>query len=470
MEMGTALESASKPGIRVRRSCQPGCTAAIVLAGFAGFVGACGHSGSSASPDGSVDAGNAWLLDAGIAITSASDAGNACRAQLCAHNSDTDLMAFGGTTFLVHRTGMTDVPVPNASLEVYRRDAPTDGGAEFTLAAALPAPTDRDIRAPHFFVTGTTLHLLALARLSVVSMRDTSVDTMTVESHSTDGTTWSPFVAVAPHGWSLWRVRENAGAYYAAAYQDGDTSVVLYSSPDGTTWTAGATIYNVAMDTPNETELIFMPSGELLALVRLDGTDAELLGDQGRLRTKTCWSSPPYTSFDCTHELDGERFDGPLAFLQGSHLFVIAREHLQGTGGRKRTALYELTGDFDAGALTARSLGDLPSAGDTSYAGIAQLDDTHALVTWYSSDVVADPTWDAGKMGPTDIWRGAIDLTKIAASSTAPSGGADASMEGSPDTSPDGSTDGSSDSSTDSSVIQPETGPTGDASVDAGTG
>jgi hypothetical protein len=28
----------------------------------------------------------------------------------------------------------------------------------------------------------------------------------------------------------------------------------------------------------------------MLALVRMDGTDAELLGDQGRLRTKICWS------------------------------------------------------------------------------------------------------------------------------------------------------------------------------------
>ncbi len=46
------------------------------------------------------------------------------------------------------------------------------------------------------------------------------------------------------------------------------------------------TTFGVSADTPLETELTFMPSGRMLALARMDGTDAELLGDQGRLRTK----------------------------------------------------------------------------------------------------------------------------------------------------------------------------------------
>jgi hypothetical protein len=402
---------------------------ACAFTGVCAFTAACGSAAGASSPpdadvavDASIDAGgesgadgadggSAWLLEAGIAVA-ASDAALDCRGQTCAHNSDTDLVSFGGTLFLVHRTALGDIPSPNASLVVYRRDAPTDGGAEFARAALLPAPTNRDIRAPHFFVTGTTLHLIALARLPVVSTRATSADTLTLESHSSDGTTWSALAPVAPDAWSLWRVRENAGTYYAAAYQDGDTAVVLYSSPDGVTWTAGATIYDVAADSPNETELTFLPSGRLLALVRLDGTDTELLGDQGPLRTKTCWASPPYSSFDCSTELDGERLDGPVALLHDGRLFVVAREHLQGSG-RKRTTLYELAGDFDAGALTARSQGDFPSAGDTSYAGVAPLDGGQALVTWYSSDVTADPTWTAGMSGPTDIWRGTIDFAQV---------------------------------------------------------
>ena len=56
-------------------------------------------------------------------------------------------------------------------------------------------------------------------------------------------------------------------------YEDGDKRVKLFSSANGTRWTAGAVIYDHAEDTPLETELWF----RLLALVRMDGTDEELL-------------------------------------------------------------------------------------------------------------------------------------------------------------------------------------------------
>ena len=45
--------------------------------------------------------------------------------------------------------------------------------------------------------------------------------------------------AIGPVGWSFWRPREQAGTWYTAAYQDGDRSVVLFSSSDGkrSAWT-----------------------------------------------------------------------------------------------------------------------------------------------------------------------------------------------------------------------------------------
>ena len=114
-----------------------------------------------------------------------------------------------------------------------------------------------------------------------------------------------------------------------------------------------------------------MPSGKLLALVRIDGNDDELLGNAGRLRTKVCWASPPFADFDCSRELDGVRLDGPVAFFHGARLFVIARKHFIEPRDRKRTALYELTGDLDGGDARDHEHGELPSAGDTSYAGVA---------------------------------------------------------------------------------------------------
>src|SRR6202012_4016753 len=98
------------------------------------------------------------------------------------------------------------------------------------------------------------------------STRDTGVDSISVLTHSSDGATWAPLVNIGPDGWSFWRVKENAGVYYSAAYADGDSSVSLFTSNDGASWTQGASVYGVAADTPLETELVFFPSGNLLAI------------------------------------------------------------------------------------------------------------------------------------------------------------------------------------------------------------
>jgi hypothetical protein len=332
-----------------------------------------------------------------------------CRSNICRHNENTDMIAWNGAIWLVHRTALSQELGPNSALHVYRS---SDGGATFAETARIEAPSDRDIRDPHFYVVGNALHIKALTRLPVMKPRDTDVDTVAVEIHSTDGLTWSPQQPIGPHGWSFWRIKENAGTYYTAAYQDGDQSVVLYSSTDGVTWTAGPVVYGVAADTPLETELTFMPSGRLLALVRTDGTDTELLGDQGRLRTQVCWAEPPYSAFACDAPLEGVRLDGPLSFFVGPRLFVLARKHLQGTG-TKRTALYEITGTLEGGPISVEEKGVIPSAGDTSYAGIAFTDPQHAVVSWYSGDLAQDEIWALAMFDLTDIWLGQVDFTKL---------------------------------------------------------
>ncbi len=218
---------------------------------------------------------------------------------------------------------------------------------------------------------------------------------------------------MGPHGWSFWRIRQVGGVYYTAAYQDGDLSVVLYSSTDGKTWTAGAPIYTISADTPLETELVFFPSGRLLALVRTDGNDQELLGDTGRLRTQACWADAPYAAFRCAGAIDRQRLDGPLAFFWQSRLFVVARKHLQ-PSDRKRTSLFELSGDFNTDVIPiANEWGELPSAGDTAYAGAQPVDDHRVVVSWYSSDVVDDENWAIGMLDASDIWTAFIDLAAL---------------------------------------------------------
>ena len=71
-------------------------------------------------------------------------------------------------------------------------------------------------------------------------------------------------------------------------------------------------------------------------------------------------------------------------------------------------------GTFDGQpVLAVKWWGDLPSAGDTSYAGVAFTDSTHARVVWYAGDIVADLDWYVSMIGPTNIWLGTIDFSLV---------------------------------------------------------
>jgi hypothetical protein len=432
------------------------------------------------------DAGDAfapltpWTTQASIFVNGfeAQAQGNEdCRTQICRHNEDTDMIAWNGAIYMVHRTALSQILGPNSGLLIYKS---TNDGASFEEVARIDAPTmpidaedtsdaadmGRDIRDPAFFIVpdghgGTTLHLKAITRLPTnlaeTQTRDTNVDSVSVGSSSTDGTHWGPLTRLAPNMWSFWRVKQLGGVFYSAAYHDGDSSVSLFSSPDGVTWALGPQVYGVTADTPLETELVEMPNGNMLALVRTDGSDADLPGNDGHQKTRVCWARPPYASFDCPETILGERFDGPVAFFWGERLFVIARRSVDSDGvrNRKRTSLFELSplagpAPTDAGAdgglvvvvdagdaatlasakwplasdgdggpyddeptLEVKWWGDLPSAGDTAYAGVAYTDSHTVRVIWYSGDVAADEDWYESLLGPTNIWLGTIDLSLV---------------------------------------------------------
>jgi hypothetical protein len=359
----------------------------------------------------SEDAGTlpGWLSNVKVAVSAPDDPSLDCRTVICRHNENTDLVSWNGAIWLIHRTANSQVLGPNSALHIYKS---TDEGLTFKETARIDAPADRDIRDPHFYVVGGRLHVKSLTRLPVISERDSNVETIAVEMHSDDGVSWSPLAAMGPTRESFWRIKEHGGTFFTASYADGDQAVTLFTSTDGLAWTKGPLVYGVSADTPLETELVFMPSGKLLALVRMDGAQNELLGDEGRLRTKICWSDAPYAAFTCPDELAGQRLDGPLAFFVGPRLFVVARKHLQGTG-RKRTSLFELTGTLEGGPLAIKEWGELPSAGDTSYAGVAMRSDGKAVVTWYSGRLAKDEVWLLGMIGVTNIWQGVIDLSKL---------------------------------------------------------
>jgi hypothetical protein len=362
------------------------------------------------APQAAAKARPAWLRSA-LILVPGNLANQDCRNGVCQHNENTDLTRWHGYIYLVHRTAGSQVLGPNSSLRVYRS---RDGGKSFRLQAIIPAPLDRDIRDPSFYKVGKRLYIKAITRLPGFALRDKDAGSVSVDTSSRDGRSWSPLRPIGPLGWGFWRVVEQGGVYYSAAYEDGDLRVVLYRSSDGRSWTAGPQIYGISADTPLEAELIFSPSGRrMLALVRMDGTDYELFGNRGRLRTKVCWARRPYRRFSCPAELKGVRLDGPVAFHWHGRLFVIARKHLKGEGVRKRTALYEITGNLEGGPIGIVERGVLPSAGDTSYAGVARIRGSRFLTTWYSSPPAEDPSWIVGFASRTDIWKATLDLARL---------------------------------------------------------
>ncbi len=194
---------------------------------------------------------------------------------------------------------------------------------------------------------------------------------------------------------------------------DGDKSVSLFSSKDGVAWAQGAVVYGVSVDTPLETELTFMPSGKLLALVRMDGTDEELLGDSGRLRTKICWADPPLRPVRLLHRARRRAPGRPAELLPRR---PALRGGAQAPRRRRQEAHRALRdhGRFRPGRRPRdQGVGRAPERGRHLVRGRRE----HRRGSRPPELVLRQPP-EGRRLGPrdvdiTDIWQGTIDFTKL---------------------------------------------------------
>jgi hypothetical protein len=125
-------------------------------------------------------------------------------------------------------------------------------------------------------------------------------------------------------------------------------------------------------------------------------------------------ASPPYTQWARVDERKA-RLDGPCLFGWNGRVYAIARYEparrsgLFETGSilsRKRTALYEVT------PSGARPLGLLPSAGDTSYAGVV-LRDGQLFASYYTSPIDRDYPWILGMLLPSEVRVARLPLAAL---------------------------------------------------------
>lgn len=317
------------------------------------------------------------------------------------HNSNTDMTFWDGWFYLCHQTSPYHLGSSRSRLLLWRsKDARAwEKVTEFKAERG-------EYRDPTFAQIKGRLFLYVLPNLTRMAEPMT-----TVYSSSKDGRRWRAFKEVNHPGWLYWRPKTRDGeTWYVTAYWHEHGKSCLLKSKDGEKWTRVSMIHEG--DHNDETDFEFLPDGRILATGRLEAGDG-LWGDREActLLSVARW---PYETWSYARS-SVTRLDGPCLFPYNGRTYAIGRYQASffprlveqgGVFSRKRTSLF-LVEETRMVRLT-----DLPSAGDTSYAGIViQGDDLYA--SYYTSPVEKDPTWIEGMFGLTDIRMVHISLSAM---------------------------------------------------------
>jgi hypothetical protein len=327
------------------------------------------------------------------------------------HNSNTDMIAWQDKFYISYVSSPYHFGSEKSTLHI---KVSSDQGHTW-LEVDTFNPFGEDIRDPKFAVIGNRLFLYALKNTSFVAE-----PYITVYSFTEDGVNWSVFDVVPGHdGWLFWRPKTQDGVtFFNAAYWFEHGKSVLLKSTDGINWEIISTIHTG--DRNDETEIQFLPDGKLIATARLEfgGFADGAFGDpQGS--TLIALSTPPYTEWTELLKSQLTRLDGPYLFTYHDRVYAVGRYQpdlghsgpLTAQGSvlaRKRTSLFEVRTD---GLVY---LGDLPSAGDTSYTGVVIVGDT-AFISYYTSPIDRDYAWLLGMVTPSAVRIAQVDLIALEA-------------------------------------------------------
>jgi hypothetical protein len=165
-----------------------------------------------------------------------------------------------------------------------------------------------------------------------------------------------------------------------------------------------------------------------VATARLEGA-ADSIDGHPDAATLLAFADPPYTEWSEARKRRSRatRLDGPVAFADRGRLFAVARAQpgprswplrLGSAFARKRTALWWIDPGREApdgageGEPRLVWLSDLPSAGDTSYAGVV-LRGGSLYADYYTSRIDRDYPWLLGMILPTDVRMARVPLAAL---------------------------------------------------------
>ena len=328
------------------------------------------------------------------------------------HNSNTDLIRWGSYFYLVH--AISPFHFANTHCQLVLRRSP-DARTWKTLAH-ISSPGE-DIRDPKLAVIHDRLYLYALVNNSFDPEPYTTVYTCSQDG----GVTWLPLTRLEHEGWLFWKPKTIDGlTWYAAAYWHEHGKSALFSSTDGVNWQFISAIYEQGHRN-DETDIEFLPDGSMLVTARLEGDFRE--GGYGMFfghpagGTLIASAVPPYMHFDSRAISPLTRLDGPALFTYAGRVFAVGRlqpelsEPFKRQGSiiaRKRTAIFEVKID------RLVWLSDVPSAGDTAYAGVA-LHNGFLYFSYYTSPIRRDYPWIVGMFNPTAICIARVELNRLVA-------------------------------------------------------
>lgn len=330
------------------------------------------------------------------------------------HNSNTDLIYYGGYFYCIHAQTKWHLYDDNGCMLIKRsKDAKT-----WEDAAKLVV-TGKDVRDPKFAIIKKNLFVYFLINEKFDPSPHTTYWTFTQDglhwsipkeltTISVNHRTRAGVRKVMQGGWNLWRpkTKDNAVWYVIASgekplllptgqpsHTDVSTITVLLSSTDGVLWQEVSEVYTPYGN--GEPELEFLPDGSIIATLRCGslGTGGYEFGNPTG-NTIIAIAEKPYVKWCYAHSFI-TRLDGGTLFSIKGRMFAAGRNHLGPRSdlgnhvATKRTAIYEVLPD------KLIHLFDLPSNGDTAYTGVV-VKDGMVYVSYYTSPIEKDYPWIIG--------------------------------------------------------------------------
>jgi len=322
------------------------------------------------------------------------------------HASNTDMIFFKGSYFLIHAQTKWHLEDKLGALVVQK----SDDAKSWVEVARITLP-DTDVRDPKFSVIHNRLFLYFLPNLNFDP--DPRTTYWSVSDNGSDWQSPKELVTVTTKqsqhgeerritsgGWMLWRPKTRDGKnWYVVAFGRKPVTensgyrnqiTILLRTQDGVNFEEVSEVYTTHGN--GEPTLEFLPDGSIIATLRCSslGTGGYLMGNP-TANTIIATSSPPYKEWSHAHSFI-TRLDGATLFPLDGRIFAVGRNHMgprMDLGNHfspKRTSIYEV----EKGKLI--HLVDFPSNGDTAYTGVVVSGD-NIYSSYYTSPIDKEYPW-----------------------------------------------------------------------------